>query len=462
MSGTYQSRVFTFISKRTNRLKDTCSKGLRHLKVAVVWSGQILLYPLHLLAQTTKIFQPQLPPPPPQKSLPQPTSDINIEQALDLVAGTGHQIEIATSTSLVTDDWSFVDDSLWNTGHGNIAIADREITYSPRSSRQATATKPIIRGLSSLLSDRSLVLVTTENEILDILNLAQQQELRRRIGIDLAIDWHQWQTNRIDTNNHSDRQLSANRELLITGSSVNNQQAIGSSKDQVLSPNLFDRWQNWLQSFKSKPTSNHQIDPISTTPTSPKSLTQFSPAQYSFTPQPPKIDRCLDLPQLPPIVEDRSTHTLDNPVRATISNLQPDWMKQLWNYYRDYIYIPAETEDRRFDRTSEFQLIPIEPKSGKIRQNKDSNNYEVNLSTSVNTRKIERLHLSDTIAELVSIEEDRDFAGSHDWIETDSEILGYSRSPLTKLLAWLDRIFLSIENWLIKIWQTIIDRVARN
>jgi hypothetical protein len=461
MSGTYQSRVFTFISKRTNRLKDTCTQGLRHLKVAVVWSGQILLYPLHLLAQTTKIFQPQLPPPPPPRSLPQPASDINIEQALDLVIDAGYSIEIADRSSLTVDDWSFIDESLWNTGHGNTAVADREITYSPHTSHQVITAKPIIRGLSSLLSDRSLVLVTTENKILDILNISQQQEIRRRIGIDLAIDWHQWQTNRVVSNN-SAPQLSAERELLITGSSINSQSKIGSSQEQSPSPNLFDRWQNWLRNFNSKSkVAAHQIESIATTPIEPKSSPQFSPAQYSFTPQPPKIDRFLDLPQLPPIVEDRSNPTLDNPVRSPISQLQPDWLKQLWNYYREYIYIPIETDSQIILQNTEFQLIPLDPKPEKVRSRKDSIEDSSTLSTRVNTSKTTQPKLSETIAGLVSIQDDRDLEYSQDWIDADSEIIGYSQSPLTKLLAWLDRLFLSIENWLIKIWQNIIDLTAR-
>jgi hypothetical protein len=84
MSGNYQSRVFSFISKRTNQLRNTCVQGLRHLKVAVVWSGQILLYPLQLLAQSAKIIE-QLPTPIVQRSLPEPSPDISIEQALELV-----------------------------------------------------------------------------------------------------------------------------------------------------------------------------------------------------------------------------------------------------------------------------------------------------------------------------------------------------------------------------------------
>ena len=94
MSDPYQSRIFTFIGNQANQLKNTCAQGFRHLKVAVVWGGQILLYPFQLLAQTT-IFQPQIASPPSRSTLPQPTPDINIEQALDLIAATGYQIELA-------------------------------------------------------------------------------------------------------------------------------------------------------------------------------------------------------------------------------------------------------------------------------------------------------------------------------------------------------------------------------
>jgi hypothetical protein len=437
MSGTYQSRVFTFINKRTNRFKDTCAKGLRHIKMAVVWSGQILLYPLHLLAQTTKIFQPQLAPPPIQRSLPQPVSDINIEQALDLVAGAGYPITIAVHGSLTVDDRSIIDENLWNTTHFDTEIEDWELAYSPRSSHQFTRTKPIIRGLSSLLIDRQLVLVTTENEILDLLTLSQQQEIRRRIGCDLAATWDRWHTDKL-SHSRSRKQLSANRQLLRAQEDETSPLA---SDRHVSSSNLFERWNNWLQKIAPKSTSTHSsIDRIE-----PKISPQLSPVNYSFTPQPPKIDRSWELPQLPPINENQSS-SQEHPVRDTMLKLQPDWLKQWLNYYRDYLYIPADSNGQIVHQPTEFQLIPIEPITVKIK-----------------SKQIQKQQsLTEENAGKMSVKSVLDLESSQDWIEADSEIIGYSKSPIAKILAWLDRVILQIENWLIKIWGVITNKPAKD
>ncbi|WP_310427430.1 hypothetical protein [Chamaesiphon sp. VAR_48_metabat_135_sub] len=442
MSGTYQSRVFTFINKRTNRFKDTCAKGLRHIKVAVVWSGQILLYPLHLLAQTTKIFQPQLAAPPLQRSLPQPVSDINIEQALDLVAGAGYPIKIAMRDSLTVDDRSIIDENLWNTTHLDTEIEDWELTHSSRSSHQLTRPKPIIRGLSSLLIDRQLVLVSNENEILNLLTLSQQQEIRRRIGCDLAAIWDRWDTHKL-SHNRSRQQLSANRQLLLDRADTTSPQV---NDRNLSSSNLFERWNNWLQKIAPKSTSeNSSISPISIDRIERKVAPQIVPVNYLSTPQPPKIDQFWELPQLPPIVENLSP-SQEHPVRDKIVKLQPDWLKQWLNYYRDYLYIPADVNSQIVHQPAEFQLIPIEPRTVKV--------------------KSKQIHKQQSLTEenagKMSVKSVLDLESSQDWIEADSEIIGYSTSPIAKFLAWLDRLILKIENWSIEIWNTIVNKLAKN
>jgi hypothetical protein len=469
MSGTYQSRVFTFISKRTNRLKDTCAQGFRQIRVAVVWSGQILLYPIQLLAQKTKIFQPQLKSPPQPKSLPEPVSDINIEQALNLVIEAGYPIVIAECGSLtVAEDRArnpasrskgaiFVQEDTSNLGQYDPDTDDWEVaSYSPRRSSQVVAKKPVVRGLSSLLIDRQLVLVTTANELLDILTISQQQEIRRRIGVDLAIDWHQWHTGEL-LDHHDHQQLSANRDLFLTDETSIQQLAIvGSETNSSSSPTLLDRWANWLQSFKlQSPDETISTIPEITTEIVPtKSPQQLAPAQYSFTPQPPQTNRYLDLPQLPPISEDAVTSDRKLPILANISNLQPDWLKQWWKYYRDYLYIPSDHDSQIVHQPAEFQLIPLTTKSAKHKSKQHS-------TIESNQNSID-LFANSSSNPSIEFDPDLDSEYYHDWIEVDSELIGYKKSLLTKLLEWLDRIILYIENWLIKIWNMIINKSAES
>jgi hypothetical protein len=491
MSGHYQSRVFTFISKRTNQLKNTCAQGLRHLKVAVVWSGQILLYPLHLLAQTTKIFHPQLSPPPTQRSLPQPDPDLNIEQALDLVAGvgyptsqgSGYAIAIAERGTITVadplshrqlqqvssipedDGLTIADRQLWNIEDGNTDTEDWELVNNARKSRRLATRKPTIRGLSSVLIDRHLVLVTTENEILDILTIAQQQDLRRRIGIDLAMNWASWHRNKLTPHQSSVAKITGTSQLLINNNSPT-QLAIASTiedtfidRDRDLgSPleQLRQGWQNWFQKFTSN--NSEPIDEIA-----PADRFQLSPSSYPFTPQPPQISRVFDLPQLPPIIEDESIPDRDPPIQNPLVKLQPDWLRKWLNYYRDYLYIPSQSDRQIVKQAAEFQLIPLTPFLAEMKIDRRSQQIGIDELLGKQDATIEpKGYINDRAGGKLSKKVFNNIEHQPDWIEAESETIGYNRSPLAKFLAWLDRIFFHIENWLIKIWKAITNNPARN
>jgi hypothetical protein len=465
MSDTYQSRVFTFISNRTNQLKNNCAKGLRHLKVAVVWSGQILLYPLQLLAQT-KIFQPQISTPPPT-ALPQPVPDINIEQALDLVEVAGYPIQIAERGLLVADDWSFIDENLWNTGYGNTSIKSQEIAYSPRKSLQVTAPKPTIRGLSSLLSNRQLVLVTTDNQLLNILTLSQQQEIRRQIGVDLVTIWDRWDLDR-ELGNYNPQELAAQQQLLLTNGTI-------PDPDDALnlpSPNLLDRLRNWFQNSIDPPTQLATTLSPSTViaATAPAPPRQLAPSTYTFNPQPPRFDRYLELPQLPSIIDDIAPQPQDSGFDLAIANIvtkiQPDWLKKWWNYYREYVYIPTDVDlvDSRADfgeivhAPDEFKLTPIEPTPSQIK------GKQVKLSQTPQQLQIEQnnsLKVTTKVVHVVSQNENRQIEYHPDWIEAEAEPIGYSQSLLAQLLAWLDRLMFRLENWVLTVVRHLIAPIEK-
>jgi hypothetical protein len=487
MSGNYQSRVFTFISKRTNRLKDTCAQGFRHLKVAVVWSGQALLYPLHLLAQTTKIFQPQIAPPAQKLVLP-PVPDINIEQALELVVDAGYPILLQKGSANVIADHGaltvtdarggsleqqavtgkvalFRNEDSSSLGYYDPDTDDWEVaSYSPRRSGQVVAKKPIIQGLSSLLADRQLVLITTENEILDILTSSQQQEIRRRIGIDLAIDWYQWSTGEILDHYSIDRHLPDRVSLPVANQlSLNHQDptaqlAISSSEDRS-TPGLLERWQNWLKNFTTTsesaivPSNNFGAEPIDRAEQIASNLPrQIAPASYSFNPQPPSIERFLDLPQLPPINEPDALAISANPIQQTFTKLRPEWLKQWWSYYREYLSIPTTGFDefessQLIHQPAEFQLTKIEQSPEHRIESVRSNNR----ASEITHNQRQAQHNSGKLDRKIF----QNVEHNPDWIETEAEQVGYSRSPIAKLLAWIDRLMLQIENWLIKIWDML-------
>ncbi len=446
MSQTYQSRVFSFISSRTSQLKDTCVKGWRHLKVRVVWSGQILLHPLQILAQATKILKPQLSSSSQKPQLPQPTPDIDIEDALALVKAAGYTNEIditpppAPTASTLTYQpprTNFISRALNSIGKSteiqvhyssddrsdlaqfDSTLDERQINY--------TSAKPTIRGLSSRLSDRQIVLVTTENQLIDTLTISQQQEIRRRIGIDLGTTWERWQISTFKSP-QTTQTLRDKSQLLLT------------SENNPPAESLLDRFNNWLYNFSHQPSA--EIPPIQPQPTPTKTI---APSTYpatlianiipienrAFFP----AHQYLDLPQLPPIFEPDLDISPKSP--NILIKLQPDWLKQWWGYYRDYMYIPKHS--REIVRSvEEFKLTPIEPKYDTIKAD----------------AKISQSRHRGVSAKL-SPKSNRDLEYYPDWIDTTAEDVGYARSPWSKILIWLDRIIAKIENWLIGIWKLL-------
>ncbi len=524
---TYQSRVFSFISRRANQLKDTCAKSWRQLKVNVVWSGQILLHPLQILARATKILNPQLPPARQQPALPQPAPDLNIEEALYLIETAGYSIKIAipdkgkrvergdTSLALEPGDVGASKFSLLGlfaptqrlgaieatkesssltyqqrqsndsapisqfdrsessltyqqpepTNSNIISTAltyvvksaeifklkradeDRSLFYDERRSDLSTldrtstdrgiannapqsteinAPKPIVCGLSSRLSDRQIVLVTSENELLDILTIPQQQEIRRRIGIDLATIWTEWHS--VKLTDRPTAIIPPKDRQLILNSEVN-----------PPSLNLADRLNNWFHNLTNRSQPQPRSIELKSSPslTPPQQLSPSPNLDPSIT-RSRRFERYLDLPQLPPITESDRDSTPGSKISPSASSnfltkLQPHWFKQWVSYYQDYIYI-SDNNGEIVPEIEEFKLIPIESKYDIIELDPKSGLTRTTKNAAKQNRQLEYYP---------------------DWIETTAEEVGYSRSPLTRLLLWLDRIAVKIENWLIGIWNLL-------
>lgn len=174
----YKSRLFNFINRQSLRWGGRWDISVRHLKVAAEWGVQILLYPLYLLLQTGRITVHQLRHKFEQLQLSSSTSqsesqqnsivaDEAIRKVLEAVEGSREKaegIEKAEGNCLL---------------HEN-STAKQEIVGTSSSS------KLVIQGIASLVETRSLVIVTLENQILNILSLQQQQTLQQRIISEIA------------------------------------------------------------------------------------------------------------------------------------------------------------------------------------------------------------------------------------------------------------------------------------
>ncbi|MBD2431668.1 MULTISPECIES: hypothetical protein [Fischerella] len=186
----YQSRLFNFVHKQSRRWSEGVGRTFRHLQVAASWSLEALVYPVFMLVQKAREsagkqlhtsrqptqnpqlqanytdFQPEAPP----------VADIPIQRVLKVV----ESLSINPSHSQTRHGAS-----LHYSSHSTLREGAQSASTPPHLS-------PNIRGIASQLCDRQLVLVSSKNEILDILTPQQKHKLEDRIITEIANYWHQW------------------------------------------------------------------------------------------------------------------------------------------------------------------------------------------------------------------------------------------------------------------------------
>jgi hypothetical protein len=229
----YQSRLFNFVHKQSRRWSEGVGRTFRHLQVAASWSLEALMYPVFMLIQKAvesankqlhagqqpqrlqlqaqandTDFQPKTPP----------VADIPIQQVLQAVESLQLQSRVKSQESKVKSQESNITPTL-------------PLPPSPNSPTPPLSPSPHllhIRGIASDLSNRQLVLVSPNNEILDILTPQQQQLLEDRIIAEVANYWRCWRLSQVK---EETKVLSEINNLLIkltSSSSENNLPALSS------------------------------------------------------------------------------------------------------------------------------------------------------------------------------------------------------------------------------------------
>jgi hypothetical protein len=205
-SSRYQSRLFNLILQQSIRWTDRAAQTFRHLQVATVWGIQALLYPIYVVVQATrnslgKSETSQARQFAPTKETPIPSADAPIQTVLaDIERGELDVIQDAVSAFAKTPFKSPQLEAVagWvKSGLSRIGSIVRlrenspaSIAASPTSTLEKTIGSQLkIRGIASLMDDRKLVLINDSNQILDILNSRQQQQLERRIFIEIGNYW---------------------------------------------------------------------------------------------------------------------------------------------------------------------------------------------------------------------------------------------------------------------------------
>ncbi|BCL39453.1 hypothetical protein [Nostoc sp. MS1] len=183
-SGRYQSRFFNFVNQQSRRLRQGWETTFHNLQAATNWGVAALLYPLYLLLHSTDSSVKQL-------DTKKPVSRRRLQaQDTDLSA------PLTTDSPIVR-----VLESVQYLPDEEIAIASSQFSQSltiPNKTLETNTLKhqlPMVRGVASDLVNRQLVLVSTENQILDILSQQQQAKLTERIINEVGEYWHYRQLN---------------------------------------------------------------------------------------------------------------------------------------------------------------------------------------------------------------------------------------------------------------------------
>lgn len=195
-SNRYQSRLFNFVHRQSRRLGDRLDSTFRNLQVATKWSLQALVYSVVILVQqAVESVGKQLHPQAPQNRLhlnnsqPEtpPGVDTPIQRVLEAVEDkeTGRQGDKKNVSKNILAFWWFK--FFPNQPSTSSLTSSSTVTDIPK--RHLTT----VQGIASQLENRNLVLVTAENEIIDILTRQQQEKLQDRIIGEVADYWHSWQ-----------------------------------------------------------------------------------------------------------------------------------------------------------------------------------------------------------------------------------------------------------------------------
>lgn len=191
----YQSQLFNVILRQSRELTDQWQRNVRHAKVASFWGMQMAIYPVYLLFQVTRLSEQVLRQAdtqgqrllkaaldPDQSPLQGAQSDIPIGRVLE-------SIQIVASSADAEDAQFCVDiaapsaqrTSLWQRYRRWFKRLKQR-----RSQRLDRHESSMLRGLATSIESRHLILVTPENEPLDVLTPVQQKTLLQLMTWEVA------------------------------------------------------------------------------------------------------------------------------------------------------------------------------------------------------------------------------------------------------------------------------------
>jgi len=496
-SGPYQSRIFNFVHQQSRRVSRQLSSTFRHLRVATSWGVQAILYPIYLLFQSTESSGKQLyssrqknwlqPPADEIDVQPQtpPAADQAIQRVLSLVNASPQEEDGGTGDrgqgKTIHKGWNlyfFFKRIFRYASPGEESISSQIVLqkaelvpktsfpFSPPAPERASPLPPIprgdhasslkrgnpatglapepppalfpppalsVRGIATQLSTRTLVLVTAQNEILDILTSQQQQKLQERIIGEVADYWGHW------------RLADSSRQRLTT-------QPLPTGQTEFFAPvRCLQRLMSWVQKEELTHPSSFMLDPDQAL-----AVVDRTVANLELRHLEPMSEVAIALVRrsrelvlaLPSWLTASSSHDLvDGNQPPEIASGTETYRLRIqaliWAAINYFFGDRAQSQLEQTVPTSIMGDLPgPQPKLLQHRAQGVSDDADSWL----------------TLSELFGRTQ---LAPAPEWIETHATAMGYVKHPLEQLLGWLDRALLWLEELLLKVVQWVQQKTAR-
>jgi hypothetical protein len=459
-TGRFQSRFFSFFSQQSLRLRDKTSQAWRQMQITAAWGAQILLYPIYAAFQTTRLVSRQM-----GQAVRQVIPQLQAaKQSSQLTTSTSQDAPLAlTSDTPIQNTLQAIDEIIQSLPATAIAAqlkASESSTngaierYSTAALQTSTNSKPSvlsvqglhIRGIASSLDTRELVLVTVENQLLNILMPEQQHHLQQRLVWELVI-YHQQR-----------RALSSPR--------FTNFLPLPSDRPNALFPiRVFYRLMAWMQTTPIAIATNlfqeSQLALLHAAET--EALAQLPAATSQRSPQLPwlSLDAALsglfDRPA-PSSGQLAPAHSPDSAATTPPKPTSQPWLT--WENLFNHQSVPSPSSEWDvFNPAPKSKLVRRKPatvtRSDRAKQpgNLVAPSPEEVLSPTAFTPQETNLVPSETPVTENGI--------SSTWVDVEAEVklVAYVKHPLEQLLDWLDRGMVWIEEKLAKTLTWLRDRL---
>lgn len=481
-SGRYQSRFFNFVNQQSRRLTQRWETTFHNLQVATKWGVAALLYPVYLFLQPTdssvkKLYTKE--PPSGRRLQPHDTDFLSAPLTTDRPI-----VRVLESVQYLPDEEIAIANSkksrlshtlkLFRTKFFPRRLTQSNISQSltiPNKTLETDTLKrhlPMVRGLASDVVNRQLVLVSIENQILDILTPQQQAKLTERIITEVGEYWYYRHLSEAEQQAHLLPEI--NRILAkLTG-----------ENSDTAAKNIFNR----LRIFNLLDAAIAQLEKTAIVPAQQRSLAMMRVAQSQFSifiyGQEPLNSRTAIVGNtkglenqkrnISALIEAAINYFFGVPKNKLLQsgfseqNLPDISYQSQHEYFTDDpwldwhdLYGDSENISERIMQASTVKSSITVSKSHSLsRQNKRTDIQQKSTSDLVKkqkqtSRKVAAKNQAIAYKSPQTSSENQ-AETKPDWIDTTATLLGYEKHLVEYILEWLDYLILWVEQILLNIF----------